>query len=85
MNKICKALNITEQQFNEIMRYAFSTHTDNIVDVIGFESNDVWITNPFIDDTGRFDLTVDESILTYGEDNIYKYCKEVLQKINSKQ
>lgn len=40
---------------------------------IGFEFNGMWIINPWIDESGRFELNDEEAINTYGKDNIEEF------------
>lgn len=44
---------------------------------ISFDYNDQAINNPWIDPTGRFDLTDEEAIKIYGKDNIETYIEAV--------
>ena len=39
-------------------------------DFVSFEFNGVNIINPFIDDSGRFDLSLESAYALYGEKNV---------------
>lgn len=46
---------------------------------IGFEYNGRFITNPFIDESGRFEFTNFEAVCDhYGKDNVIPFIKEIL-------
>ena len=74
-------LGISQQDWEIIKEWCDNYDPDSSV---GFESkNGQWITNPFLDETGRFDLTIDEAIGTYGLDNVKNFCEQVLaQEVN---
>ena len=47
---------------------------------IGFEFGDIWITNPFLEDTGRFEFTnLDAMCNYYGTDNVVTFIKRILE------
>lgn len=75
-------LGITPDEFKIVLTwcYWYDPNSD-----VGFEDENSgqFITNPFVDPTGRFDLTVSESIETYGVDNVKYFCNGVLDIINN--
>ena len=46
---------------------------------LGFEYNDTFIVNPFIDVTARFDYSLAEARTTYGAENVDKYIVQLIQ------
>lgn len=46
-----------------------------------FIFNDVRIVNPWMDETGRFDLTDAEAIKTYGLENVLNFIVDVLKEV----
>lgn len=51
---------------------------------IGFEFNETWITNPFVEDTGRFEFTdLDAMCKYYGTDNVVAFIKKILDNQNN--
>ena len=76
-------LGISQQDWKIIKEWCDNYDPDSSV---GFESrNGQWITNPFLDETGRFDLTIDEAIKTYGLDNVKNFCEQVLAQVSTNQ
>ena len=51
--------------------------TGNNDDMIGFEYNYTFIINPFIDESGRFELSDEEAIKHYGVENIKKFAEMI--------
>lgn len=49
----------------------------SILNQLGFEYYGTWIINPWMDDTGRFELTDAQAIELYGKDNIDSYIEKV--------
>lgn len=43
---------------------------------VGFEYDDIFITNPFMDECGCYYITAEQSIDLYGEENIREYIKK---------
>ena len=76
-------LGITQEEFDIVKKWCDNYDPDSSV---GFEAGEygLWVTNPFLDETGRFDLTIDEAIKTYGLENVKKFCQQVLdsQSVN---
>jgi hypothetical protein len=71
-------LGITSQEFEVIKRWCDNYDPDSSV---GFESgNGMWVTNPFLDESGRFELSLAEAVNTYGLDNIKNFCRQVLSQ-----
>lgn len=70
-------LGISQEEFDIVNEWCDNYDPDSSV---GFEVGEhgLWVTNPFLDETGRFDLTIDEAIETYGLENVKKFCKQVL-------
>lgn len=53
----------------------------NDEDSIGFEFNGQWITNPFVEESGRFEFANYEVMCEhYGKDNVEKIINEILRK-----
>lgn len=46
-----------------------------------FIFNDVRIVNPWIDETGRFDLSDEKAIKTYGLENVLNFIIDVLKEV----
>ena len=47
---------------------------------IGFEFVDQWITNPFIDSTGRFEFeNINAMYNYYGKENVDNFLKEITE------
>lgn len=57
-----------------IKEFAFRPLTGNTD--VGFEHQGIWVTNPWMEETGRFELTDEDPVRTYGEDNVNRY-KEI--------
>ena len=74
-----RQLGITADDFKIIKDWCDSYDPDSDV---AFEFNDMSITNPFLDPTGRFELSLAEAIKTYGLDNVKQFCKAVLSVSN---
>ena len=47
-----------------------------------FMFNEVRIVNPWVDETGRFDLTDAEAVKTYGLENVMNFIIDVLKEEN---
>ena len=48
---------------------------------IGFDFNDQWITNPFIESSGRFEFeNLDAMCNYYGKENVFALLKKLLQQ-----
>ena len=67
--KLVKDLNGIHEQFVT----CFDTDSD-----IGFEFNGTWITNPFYDETLRFEV---DPVQHYGEENIKRFVKCVVERM----
>ena len=49
-------------------------------DGIGFEFKGMWITNPFLEETGRFEFASFEVMcMHYGTENVVAFIKEILK------
>lgn len=71
---------ITDEQlmlFAE-MQWTVSGYDDNLEgNCIGFESrNGLFITNPFIDESGRFPHDMQEAYREYGKKNVDEWCRK---------
>ena len=49
-------------------------------DSVCFDDGYMEISNPFIDESGRFPLTFEKSLETYGESNVYLYLYDLIKK-----
>lgn len=48
---------------------------------IGFLFKGTWITNPFMESTGRFELKDFEAMCDYyGKENVYAFIKRILER-----
>lgn len=70
---------------NNIKQYAdlqwYELNRDGDADgMIGIVHDGVLIVNPWIDPTGRFPLTDEEAIETYGETAIQQFCGMVIDR-----
>lgn len=66
-----KVKEFAEQQW---YKYGESGEVDGM---IGFVYNDMFVINPFIDESGRFELSDEEAIEYYGIENIKKFAEMI--------
>ena len=77
--KLLNELGITQDQFNKIQTYCdFNTNAES---TIGFESEETgqWVYNIFLDESARFDLSLEQAVNTWGKENVKNFCKDVLE------
>ena len=48
-------------------------------DLVGFEFNGVHIVNPWVDETGRFDLSDEEAVKLYGLYNVLQFICNIIE------
>ena len=86
MEKMAKTLEVvlksTVYNINKMREIAPLAHAnednkDSPFINVGFEFEGQWISNPWLDSTGRFDFTDDEMLEEYGVDNLIKYLDSV--------
>lgn len=73
--------------FERIEKFAWDqTHKANDTgttdDCIGFDFYGVFIINPWTSENTLKEFTTDEAIEYYGVENMYRYGKEVLARLN---
>ena len=61
------------------MNYIDSSEIGN-ENMTGFEFNGIKIINPWIDETGRFDLNDEQAIKTYGLENVLNFIMNMLEE-----
>lgn len=52
---------------------------------IGFPFKGQWIIHPWMDQSGRFELTTEQAIATYGKENFDNFCRSITQDANAKK
>lgn len=62
---------IAEKQYMDAME------SGDMEDCVGFEFEGQFIINPWIDPSGRFDLSTKEATKLYGEKNIIAFCEDI--------
>lgn len=75
-----EAAGYQKKQVDEVRNFAEHNFDDPESD-IGFEYNGQWITNPFVDPSGRFPLSYSEAIRKYGRVNIDNFIRDALKEI----
>ena len=85
-NPECEANEImmeyTEKDFEIVKAFAYENlemQAEGVEDLVGFEFNGIYIVNPWVDETGRFDLTDEEAVETYGLDNVVKFVCDIIE------
>ena len=73
MNTLARKLKGLENSCTANMRKA-----ENGEEAISFEFNYATITNPFFDETGRFEQSAEEAIEYYGVENIQAFVQALL-------
>lgn len=86
MNPECEANEIlseyTEKDFEIVKAFAYENlemQAEGEENLVGFEFNGIYIVNPWVDETGRFDLSDEKAIETYGLDNVLKFICDVIE------
>lgn len=67
MNKIRR---LAEKQWDAL-------NEGNDEDLIGFEYEGQYIVNPWMDPSGRFELSTEEAVNLYGELNMIHFCEDL--------
>lgn len=75
MNSMQK-LNITESDLHVLQQHCIYVDPE---DPIGFDYAGMWITNIFLDSSGRFELNLTEAIQEYGFENVNNFAHQVIQ------
>ena len=77
-------MKITKKEIEKVKKIAY----ENFNKAIGigdglpyFIFNDVRIVNPWIDESGRFDLSDEKAIKTYGLENVINFIIDVLKGV----
>lgn len=70
-------LGVTPQEFEVIKKWCDSADSDSYINFYDKKSGST-ITNPLMDPTGRYELSLTEAIKTYGLKNMTKFCKTVI-------
>lgn len=80
--EILEKMQITEKELSRITSWLEDNR--NVESDIGFEHEETgqWITNIFIDTSGRFPKTLEESVKIFGFENVNDFCHKVLDRIN---
>lgn len=68
-------LNISEQDMLRVKQHCSNVDTDS---PIGFEFDGMWITNIFLDSSGRFEYSLVDAIKEYGIENIQKFVASII-------
>ena len=72
-------MKFTQEQLNKAKELAY-INWENDGD-IGFLFQGTWITNPFIEDTGRFDFVDYDAMCSYyGKRKVSSFIKKILEK-----
>lgn len=67
----------TDEELNKAKKLAY-INWENDGD-IGFLFEETWITNPFLEDTGRYEFSNFNAMCEhYGTDNVITFIKEIL-------
>lgn len=53
--------------------------SEGVENLVGFEFNGIYIVNPWVDETGRFDLTDEEAVELYGLENVMNFIAEAIE------
>lgn len=85
-NPECEAnevlMECTEEDFENIKKIAYENlekQSEGVEDLPGFEFNGIYIVNPWVDETGRFDLSDEKAVEIYGVDNMWKFICDVCE------
>ena len=73
----------TTEEINKAKELAYENWEKSLNDEesIGFEFKGQWISNPFVEESGRFEFVNYEVMCEhYGTDNVVTYIKEILGK-----
>ena len=82
MPKTLKIMTDNNLTLNDIHNYALDQmESPDNEDLIGFMHDGHFIINPWMEPTGRFDLTTKESINTYGKPNFIYFCETVSERL----
>lgn len=74
----------TTEQLNKAKELAYINWEKCLADgeeEIGFEYKGMWIANPFIEESGRFEFLYYETMCGhYGRENVENFIKEILER-----
>ena len=70
---------MTDNQLYAVQAIAEKQWSEEKEDAVGFEHNGQWITNPWIDPSGRFVQTSYMAVGRYGKENFTQFCKDVVE------
>ena len=81
MNKFLKDFGTTEDELE--LAQGLSEANQRLAETeqgtrVGFEYKGQFISNIFLDETGRFELTLEEAVAKYGRENVSKFYYDVL-------
>lgn len=76
---IANAKELAEKQYSE------ANELGSFDDCIGFPHNGQYIVNPWMDSSGRFELTTEEAISIYGTENFEYFCKAITRDNNARK
>lgn len=86
MNPECEANDIlmeyTEEDFENAKEIAYENlekQSEGVENLVGFEFDGIYIVNPWVDETGRFDLTDEEAVELYGLENVLKFVCDIIE------
>lgn len=69
---------MTDNQLYVIKAIANKQWRDDKEDAVGFEHNGQWITNPWMDPSGRENLSDYMAVAIYGKEDFKKFCNDVI-------
>lgn len=73
---ILRKLGISADDYKLIKNWCDTADADSDV---GFDYEGVYITNPLMNPTATYDISLSEAVSTYGLDNIKDFCNQVLE------
>lgn len=68
-NEILMEMDVTEEDIEKAKEISYKNFVDGNIEVC-FEFNGMLIVNPWIDETGRFELTTEKAVEIYGLSNM---------------
>ncbi len=75
-------MKITAKEIAKVKLIAYRNFIDSIEDAIGFEFNGQHIINPWMDSSGRFELTDEKAIEYYGLENVLNFILNTLKGVH---
>ena len=77
--------NIKKAKYLADMQYYPALETGDFDDCVYFVHNGQMIVHPWMDLSGRYELTMEQAIALYGNDTFEDFCRRILREDSAKK